>query len=339
MNWRLKVKQKAYEADPAFYYGSYKMGVFLLGHDIPGQIQYNDIKLLMIKGTFMTSPQTLLKAWNLHARKELGQNFLKEPHMAERIVDRADLASDDVVLEIGAGLGVLTVAAARKAGRVIAVEKDRQLVPLLRVELQVHGFTHVRVCEEDILSLPLDQLDETQNRPLVVIGNLPYNISSQVVVKLIKERRWVDRAVLMFQKELAERLCAGPGTKVYGRLSVILQYCADLTPLFDVRATQFHPRPKVDSAVLEIRFKSSIDRPVDDEQLFTRVVQAAFGQRRKTLRNALSAGLLPLDAAAAVSVLEASNIDPRRRAETLSVDEFVTLSNQVGLRLGQEYQA
>ncbi len=281
----------------------------------------------------MTSPQTLLKAWNLRARKELGQNFLKEPHIAERIVDRAALSSDDVVLEIGAGLGILTVAAARRAGRVIAVEKDRQLVPLLRVELQVHGFTHVQVHEEDILALPLDQLVEVETRPLVVIGNLPYNISSQVVVKLIRERHRVDRAVLMFQKELAERLCAGPGTKAYGRLSVILQYCADLTPLFDVRATQFHPRPKVDSAVLEIRFKTRIHRTVDDEKFFTRVVQAAFGQRRKTLRNALSAGLLPLDAAAASTVLEACGIDPRRRAETLSVDEFVTLANNVGRRL------
>jgi 16S rRNA (adenine1518-N6/adenine1519-N6)-dimethyltransferase len=281
----------------------------------------------------MTSPQTLLKAWNLRARKELGQNFLKEVHIAERIVDRAALTSDDVVLEIGAGLGMLTVAAARRAGRVIAVEKDRQLVPLLKVELQVHGLVHVRVCEDDILSLPLDRLADTQDRPLVVIGNLPYNISSQVVVKLIRERRRVDRAVLMFQKELAERLCAGPGTKAYGRLSVVLQYCADLIPLFDVRATQFHPRPKVDSSVLEIRFKRCIQRPVDDEPLFSRVVQAAFGQRRKTLRNALSAGLLPLDAAAAVAVLEASGVDPRRRAETLSVDEFVTLANQVGKQL------
>jgi 16S rRNA (adenine1518-N6/adenine1519-N6)-dimethyltransferase len=281
----------------------------------------------------MTSPQTLLKAWNLRARKELGQNFLKEPQLAERIVDLAAPTSDDVVLEIGAGLGILTVAAARKAGRVIAVEKDRQLVPLLRVELQVHGFTHVQIREGNILALPLQKLVGAESPPLVVLGNLPYNISSQVVVKLIQERRLVDRAVLMFQKELAERLCAGPGTKTYGRLSVILQYCADLTSLFDVRATQFHPRPKVDSVVLGIQFKTRIDRPVDDEQLFTRVVQAAFGQRRKTLRNALSAGLLPLDPGAAESVLTTSNIDPRRRAETLSVDEFVTLTNNVGRRL------
>jgi 16S rRNA (adenine1518-N6/adenine1519-N6)-dimethyltransferase len=280
----------------------------------------------------MTSPHTLLKAWNLRARKELGQNFLKDTQVAERIVERADLVPDDVVLEIGAGLGVMTVAAARKAGKVIAVEKDRQLVPLLRAELLVHGFSHVRIYEENILAVPLTQLAGPDSRPLVVIGNLPYNISSQIVVKLIQERQRVNRAVLMFQKELAERLCAGPGTKVYGRLSVILQYCADLTYLFDVRATQFHPRPKVDSAVLGIRFKSHILQPVNDEQLFARVVQAAFGQRRKTLRNSLSGGFLPLDSSSAVKVLEACGIDPRRRAETLSVQEFVKLTNEVGRR-------
>jgi 16S rRNA (adenine1518-N6/adenine1519-N6)-dimethyltransferase len=280
----------------------------------------------------MTSPHTLLKAWNLRARKELGQNFLKDTQVAERIVERADLVPDDVVLEIGAGLGVMTIAAARKAGKVIAVEKDRQLVPLLRAELLVHGFSHVRIYEENILAVPLTQLAGPDSRPLVVIGNLPYNISSQIVVKLIQERQRVNRAVLMFQKELAERLCAGPGTKVYGRLSVILQYCADLTCLFDVRATQFHPRPKVDSAVLGIRFKSHILQAVNDEQLFARVVQAAFGQRRKTLRNSLSGGFLPLDSSSAVNVLEACGIDPRRRAETLSVQEFVMLTNEVGTR-------
>ncbi len=282
----------------------------------------------------MTSPQTLLKAWNLRARKELGQNFLKEPHMAERIVDRAGLGPDDIVLEIGAGLGLMTISAARKVGRVIAVEKDRQLVPLLRAELLVHGFSHVQIREANILTVPLAQLVDSQTRPLVIIGNLPYNISSQIVVKLIQERQRVDRAVLMFQKELAERLCAGPGGKTYGRLSVMLQYCADLTPLFDVRATQFHPQPKVDSAVIEIKFKSRIDQPVGDEQLLARVVQAAFGQRRKTLRNSLSGGLLPLGGSDAVKVLETSGIDPRRRAETLSVPEFVALTDCVARHLG-----
>jgi 16S rRNA (adenine1518-N6/adenine1519-N6)-dimethyltransferase len=278
----------------------------------------------------MTSPQTLLKAWNLKARKALGQNFLIDERVARRIVDQARITEDDVVLEIGAGLGVMTVAAARQALKVIAVEKDRNLVPLLRAELLAHGFSHVEIHEKNIMAVPLDKLIATKPRRLVVLGNLPYNISSQIVVKLIQERRCVDRAVLMFQKELAERLCAGPGTKTYGRLSVRLQYCAELTPLLNVRAAQFHPRPKVDSAVLGIQFKSHIGHAVRDEKLFVQVVQAAFGQRRKNLRNALAGGQLPLDRLTAERLLEASRIDPRRRAETLSVSTFITLTNKIG---------
>jgi 16S rRNA (adenine1518-N6/adenine1519-N6)-dimethyltransferase len=277
----------------------------------------------------MTSPQTLLKAWNLRARKKLGQNFLKDDRVARRIVDHARLDQDDVVLEIGSGLGMMTIAAASQVRKVVAVEKDRHLLPLLRAELLVHGLTHVQIFEDNILKLPLASLAGSETQPFVVLGNLPYNISSQIVVKLIEERQYVDRAIVMFQKELADRLCAGPGTKVYGRLSVRLQYCADLTPLMQVHAVQFHPRPKVDSAVLGITFKKRIEHAVKDEQLFARVVQAAFGQRRKNLRNALSGGLLPLDRPAVVRLLEASEIDPRWRAETLSVDAFVKLTNHI----------
>lgn len=282
----------------------------------------------------MTSPQTLLKAWNLKARKQLGQNFLINGGAAQRIVDLADLDPDDVVLEIGSGLGVMTIAAARQVRKLIAVEKDRHLVPLLRAELMVHGLTHVQIHHQDILKNPLASFaGHSEIRPLVVLGNLPYNISSQVVVKLIEERPSVDRAVLMFQKELADRLCAEPGIKAYGRLSVRLQYCAEISFLLNVGAGQFYPRPKVDSVVLGIHFKTRIKHAATDEKLFARVVQAAFGQRRKNLRNALSGGLLPLDKPKAAQILEASGIDPRLRAETLPVDAFVTLTNHIAAYL------
>jgi 16S rRNA (adenine1518-N6/adenine1519-N6)-dimethyltransferase len=284
----------------------------------------------LVRDFAMTSPQTLLKAWNLRARKAFGQNFLINQGTAQRIVAHARLNADDVVLEIGSGLGVMTTTAARQARKIIAVEKDRNLVPLLKAELLVHGFNHVCVYEQDILKTSLKTFyDEHEAQPMVVLGNLPYNISSQIVVKLIEERQHIDRAVLMFQKELADRLCAGPGTKVYGRLSVRLQYCAQIDPLLHVGAAQFYPRPKVDSALLGIRFKTRIEHAVNDEHLFALVVQAAFGQRRKNLRNALSGSLLSLDRAEAVQLLEASEIDPRRRAETLSVDAFVSLTNHI----------
>lgn len=281
----------------------------------------------------MTSPHTLLTAWNLKARKAFGQNFLKHPAMAERIVRLANVQSNETVLEIGAGLGAMTTVIGHLAQNVIAVEKDRTLIPLLRTELLAHKLDNVHVYEADILKVDLAPLAEQHGGHLVVMGNLPYNISSQVVVQLIRDRPYINRAVLMFQKELADRLCAPPGSKTYGRLSVMLQYCADLTKLCTLKAEQFFPRPKVDSAVLEVRFKSRIEPLVSDEALLSRVVQAAFGRRRKTLRNALAGELLSLDTHAAVVALEACQIEPRRRAETLSVKEFVKLANQIAGQL------
>ena len=277
----------------------------------------------------MTSPGHLLKAWNLDARKELGQNFLTEPSLAAQIVALADLREDEAVVDIGAGLGAMTIAAARRAGRVVAIEKDARLIPLLRAELAAQGLDRVEVREHNILTFDLPGLSRAWGRPLTVIGNLPYNISSQVMVKLIGERGVIRRAVLMFQKELAERLMAGPGSRTYGRLSVMLGYCAETRLLRLVRADMFFPKPKVASAVLAIDFKTDIHPRVNDERLLEKVVQAAFGQRRKTLRNALSGGLLGLSAAEAADLLTASGIDPLRRAETLSVAEFVDLTDRV----------
>ncbi len=277
----------------------------------------------------MTAPHALLKAWNLRARKELGQNFLTEPSLAEKIVDLAGISPDDAVLEIGAGLGAMTLAAGRRTRRLVAVEKDPHLVPLLRAELLAQALEHVEVRNQNILALDLGQLAAEMGQPLTVIGNLPYNISSQVMVKLVTERAAVKRAALMFQKELAERLIAGPGTKAYGRLSVLLGYCAELKLLREVRAEMFFPKPKVGSVVLGIVFKTHIEPRVGDEALMVRVVQAAFGQRRKTLRNALAGGMPQLGSQGALAVLTQAGIDPMRRAETLSVSEFVRLTDTV----------
>lgn len=278
----------------------------------------------------MTAPATLLKAWNLMARKELGQNFLKDPSLAGQIADLAQLESRDIVIDIGAGLGAMTIAAATRAQKVIAVEKDARMLPLLRAELLVNGIANVEVLSQDILSLDLSALARSQERSVTIVGNLPYNISSQVVIKLMAARRCISKAVLMFQKELAERLCAAPGSRTYGRISVMLQYCAKVKVLRQVRADMFFPRPKVDSVVLGIAFKTDPSPGVEDEQLMGRVVQAAFGQRRKTLHNALASGLSHLDRDGVARVLNEAGIDPKRRAETLSVAEFVDLTNCVG---------
>lgn len=278
----------------------------------------------------MTSPATLLKAWHLMARKDLGQNFLKDPSLAGQIADLANLTSEDIVIDLGAGLGAMTLAAAIRARKVIAIEKDRRMLPLLRAELLVNEIANVEIVSQDMLSLDLSTLVAEQERPFTILGNLPYNISSQVIIKLINARRCIGRAVLMFQKELAERLCAGPGSRTYGRISVMLQYCARIKVLRQVRAEMFFPRPRVDSVVLGIEFKTDPLPRVTDEQLMGNVVRAAFGQRRKTLQNALAAGLSFMDKDGVARVLKEAGIDPKRRAETLSVDEYVELTNCVG---------
>jgi 16S rRNA (adenine1518-N6/adenine1519-N6)-dimethyltransferase len=278
----------------------------------------------------MTSPATLLKGWKLYARKQLGQNFLADPSTAEMIVTRSRITPADTILEIGAGLGALTVPLARVARRVYAVEKDKRLIPLLKNELLTAGVQkQVELMQNDILNLDIEHLSRQAGHPLVVMGNLPYNISSQILVRLIQARHVVPQAVFMFQKELAERIMASPGNKAYGRLSVALQYCAHIGKLADVRANLFFPKPKVDSMVLDIRFFRQPDIVADNEALFFEVVKAAFGQRRKTLRNALSNGMPGFDPGIIESVLIRARIDPARRAESLSVPEFVELSNQL----------
>lgn len=275
----------------------------------------------------MTSPRTLLASRSLHPKKQFGQNFLVDPSTAKMIVDRSELSSDDIVLEIGAGLGALTIPAARQTNRVYAVEKDRDMAELLRSEISTHDIHNVTVINQDILGLDIGKINANENRKLIVLGNLPYNISSQIVVVLLSARQCIERASLMFQKEVARRLTAAPGSKDYGRLSVMLQYCAEVRKLANVGAHQFLPRPKVDSEVISIRFKEVIETPVADEVMFSNVVKAAFSTRRKTLKNALVHFSVNTDAQFVKNVLHRAGIDPGRRAESLSVAEFVNLAN------------
>jgi len=282
-----------------------------------------------------TSPQTLLAAWNLRPIKQRGQNFLKEPSTAEMIVSRSALAEDAIVLEIGAGLGALTVPLAQRVRKVYALEKDYRLVKLLKTELLVHQCENVVVLCDDIIKLSIESLAAENRCPLVIFGNLPYNISSQILVRLIHSRQSVERAIVMFQSEMARRITAQPGSKTYGRLTVMLRYCADTTVLANIKAQMFYPKPRVDSQVLAITFHRQPQHPARDEALLFQVIKAAFGKRRKTLKNALSGSQLrvasnTIDAATAQQLLEQAGIDPQRRAETLSVQEFVHLSDCVG---------
>jgi len=281
----------------------------------------------------MTSPRVLLGASNLRPRRQLSQNFLSDPSTAEMIVTRSGVLPKDIVLEIGAGLGALTIPVARSARKVYAVEKDPKLIPLLQTELLVHNLSNVTVLETDILKFDFLELAKDENRRLVVMGNLPYNVSSQILVRMLKERKAIKRAVLMLQKELAQRLLSKPGNKTYGRITAMLGYCADSKKLADVRASLFYPKPRVDSEVLEITFVQHSKFVSNDEDYLFSVIKAAFGRRRKKLKNSLAGSELGIDVNTAVNALELSGIDPGRRAETLSVEEFVILSNYLLARI------
>lgn len=272
----------------------------------------------------MAHPGLLLKNENIFAGKELGQNFIADPGSAMMIVEKSCLNPDDTILEIGPGLGALTVCCAAKVKRVIAVEKDSRLIPLLKNELARHDLHNVEIINEDILRVEIEKLAGTKK--LVIMGNLPYNISSQILLRLVSSRHCISKAFLMFQKEMAQRITALPGTKDYNRLAAVIQYCAKVRNIADLKPTCFFPKPEVDSRVIEIVFMENPLFSPEMETFHFDVIKAAFSKRRKTLKNSLFNTGLQLTKDQVSKALAGAMIDPGRRAETLTVPEFVQLS-------------
>ena len=265
-----------------------------------------------------------LAAAGLRPQKRWGQHFLCDPGVARRIVDAARLAPDAPVLEIGPGLGALTDELTARAGRLYLVEIDRGLATRLAERYATRP--HVRVLVGDVLELPLDTLIAEPD--VTVVANLPYNISTPVLFRLRALRTRFPRAVVMLQREVAERLAAGPGDDARGVLSVLLQTWAEVRVAFRVSRRSFVPPPRVDSAVVELRFSAAPRVAVADPEFYDAVVRAAFGQRRKMLRNALAALAMSrgLDAPALEARCARAAVDPRARAETLALDDFARLA-------------
>jgi len=278
------------------------------------------------------NPRTMLQKANRYAKKSLGQHFLNQPNIANEMVKLSGITHMDQIIEIGPGLGALTLPLCKCAKKVFAIDIDSHLLDLLATELDKKNIANVDLIHGDILKMPFaavisqnDFLPNAKGRWLIM-GNLPYHISSQIIVKLIKERQYFSQAVVMLQKEMAERIQSAPGSKNYGRLSVMLQYCSTIKKLIDIKGNDFFPRVKVDSQVIQIQFRDKIDLPVHNENVLFQVVKAAFGKRRKTINNALRGGL-SCDASIITDALNQAGIDPIRRAETLGVYEFVNLTN------------
>ena len=247
------------------------------------------------------------------ARKRFGQNFLADPHYVARIAEAMAPRAGDLVVEIGPGLGALTAELVARAGRVVAIEIDRDLAARLAERFPPHA---LELVVGDALAFDF----RTLGRNLRVVGNLPYNISSPLLFHLADQADALHDLTVMLQKEVVARMTAEPSTPEYGRLTVMLQATFAIERLFTVPPGAFRPAPAVDSAVARLVPLGSAAPLIADRARFARVVTAAFGQRRKTLRNALADVVSPAAFAAAA-------IDPQRRGETLSVEEFVTLAN------------
>ncbi len=258
-------------------------------------------------------------AGHIRAKKSLGQNFLKDPHYLKKIVDAAQIASLDQVLEIGPGLGHLTRVLAERAKNVLAIEVDDRLIPLLQKEFS--SVQNFKLLHADALEYDYEYL----NGRWKVAANLPYYISTPIIQKLIAHRAKFISLTLMLQKEVAERIAAPPGGKEYGFLSVLVQYYAIPRIEFKVPSGAFTPEPEVDSVVMTLVIRDQPAVVVRDEAFLMRVVKAAFSQRRKTLRNSLKQ--LEISREKMEAVKSETGIDLGRRAETLTVEEYGRLAD------------
>lgn len=265
--------------------------------------------------------QYILKRFSIHMNKKLGQNFLIDEEIITGIIEAAEITSEDVVLEIGPGIGTLTQGLLETGAQVYAVEIDKNLLPVLEHTLE--GYENLQIINADILKTDIKEL--IGNKPFKVVANLPYYITTPIIMALLEEDLPITKLVTMVQKEVAQRMAAVPGNKIYGALSVAVQYYSKPEIAFTVPPNSFMPPPEVDSAVIICDIYN--DKPVKpiDDKIFFQVVKAAFGQRRKTLTNSL--GLLGLPKEEVRELLAQAQIDAKRRGETLSLQEFKILAD------------
>ncbi|MDI6735785.1 MAG: 16S rRNA (adenine(1518)-N(6)/adenine(1519)-N(6))-dimethyltransferase RsmA [bacterium] len=272
--------------------------------------------------TLLTETKRILRQNNIRPKKGLGQHFLIDEQVVKQIISAAELSRDDVVLEIGAGIGILTTQLVPLVAKVMAIEIDPNLINILHQELA--GYNNVLVIKDDILKVKLAELFKGEGK-VKVIANLPYYIVTPVITHLLQAKENFSTLILMVQKEVGERICAPPGTKEYGALSVFAQYHSRIELICQVSRECFSPQPKVDSVVLRLDILDTPAISVNNEQFFFKVVKGAFSKRRKMLINAISDIGISKDRLA--EVLVEARIDLKRRGETLSLEEFGRVSD------------
>ena len=268
----------------------------------------------------------LIEKYGFRLTKSLGQNFLVDQNILDKIVDAAQITKEDVVFEIGTGIGTLTYELAMRAKKVVAIEIDKNLIPILEETLA--DCDNVKIVNQDILKTDILELAEehSPNRPIKVVANLPYYITTAIIMKFLESGARLDSFVIMIQKEVADRITARPSTKDYGSLTVAIRYYATSSIVAKVPKGAFVPPPNVDSSVVKLQIRCKKDVEIHDEKLFFKVVRGSFSKRRKTILNALST-YENFGKDQVLRGLAAAKIDPRRRGETLTIDEFATLTN------------
>ena len=265
---------------------------------------------------------------NFKFSKSLGQNFLIDTNVIDRILEGARVKEGDYVIEVGPGIGTLTKEMGRSAEKVVAIEIDKTLIPILEETLE--DFPNIEVINQDILKVNVQELvkEKLNGGPVKLVANLPYYITTPIVMKFLEEDIPVTDIVVMVQKEVADRMNAKPNTKDYGALSVAVQYYCDTEIVAKAPRHMFMPQPNVDSTVIGLHVREEQIYHVDNEDIFFKTVKASFGQRRKPLLNSLG-GLGFLSKDQIKEALKEANIDEKRRGETLSIEEFASLSNAV----------
>ncbi|SMB86842.1 dimethyladenosine transferase [Desulfonispora thiosulfatigenes DSM 11270] len=270
----------------------------------------------------------LLNKHKFRFKKRFGQNFISDPGILDKIARSADIDSEDIIVEIGPGAGTLTRVLAKGAKRVIAIEIDKDLIPVLEESLA--DLENVTVIQGDALKVDLDQLvyDELGKKiKYKIVANLPYYITTPLIMHFLESEFNIERIIIMVQKEVAERLKANPGTKEYGAITVGVNLMAEVSLSFIVPRHIFIPAPEVDSAIIDLKVRDQSPFVVNDNKVFRKLVRAAFNQRRKTLANALK--VLGVEKEKIENILLSCDIDPKRRGETLSLEEFARVSNKL----------
>ena len=272
----------------------------------------------------------ILKKYNFTFQKKFGQNFLIDTHVLDKIIAAAEITKDDFVLEIGPGIGTMTQYLAQAAGKVAAVEIDKALIPILGDTLS--AYDNVMIINEDVLKVDIQKLVEEENggRPVKVVANLPYYITTPIIMGLFEKHVPIESITVMVQKEVADRMQVGPGTKDYGALSLAVQYYASPYIVANVPPNCFMPRPKVGSAVIRLTTYDNPPVEVDDEKLMFRIIRASFNQRRKTLANGLkNAADLNIPKELIAESIESLGHGSSVRGEALTLEEFAALSNYI----------